>query len=129
MAADPNPALRAQLIADRASLAPQIRGLPDVANTSVSADMVAALNQQLHVRVRRRDLIQAVLDQLDQTVTSLVALEADGWPDAVPHAVLSQSLFDELHGEQSDVESAVAVFVDQQAASIKVTLGDPIPKT
>lgn len=130
MAADPNPALRAQLVAARDALAPQIRGLADVAATSVSAEMIVALNLQLGVRMHRADLIQSVLNQLDQTVSWLRTLEADGWPDPVPPGVLNQSLFDELQGEQSDVESAVAVFVDQQqAASIKVTLGDPVPKT
>ena len=129
MATDPAPALRAQLIADRDAMAPQIRGLPDIAATSVSADMIVAINQQLHIRQRRRDLINAVLEMLDGVTGALDLLEADGWPTPVSVSTLSASLFEELRGEQSDVAAAVAVFKAEQAASIAVRLGDPVPKT
>jgi hypothetical protein len=132
MAADPNPALRAQLVAARDALAPQIRGLPDIAATSVSPDMIAALNQQLAVRVRRRDLIQAVLDHLDLTVGTLDALGADGWPAPVSFATLHAALFDELQGEQSDLEAAVAVFKEELVVGFNpavpvVDVTQPVP--
>lgn len=129
MADTPNPALRDQLINDRNALAQAIRGLPDVASTTVSPDAVTVLNQQLAIRVRRRDLIQDVLDVLDRVVAALDLLEADGWPAPVSKATVSASIFEELQEEQSDVQAAVAVFQREQAASIKVNLGAPTPKT
>lgn len=111
MANDPNPSLRAQLVANVAVLAPEIRVLPDLAAfKSISGELFDALTQQLEVRVRRLEFIQAVLDGLDLVVSRLEALEADGWPTPVPHTVLPPRLFNELQGEQADVEAAVAIF-------------------
>ena len=121
MAADPNPALRTQLKADYDALAPQIRGLPDIAGAAVSPTLIAALDAELAIRERRRDLIQAALDQLDRVVTALVALEADGWPEPVEQMTLDPVLFAELQGEQRDTAAAAAVF-RQQAA---ITIGPP----
>lgn len=129
MADDPNPALRAQLLKDIDDMARQIRGLPDIAATSVSQRLADALRSQLALRVRRRDLIQSVLDRLDVVVAGLAELQADGWPTPVKLATLDTELWTELQGEQSDVEAAVAVFEREQAAMIKVKLGEPEPKT
>lgn len=128
MADDPNPALRAELIAAQKVLAPQIRGLHDLVATSISADLAAAINQQIIVRERRRDLIQAALDRLDAVVDARTALEADGYP-TLPGSVIEPDLFKELQGENSDLDAAVAVFKEDIAANISVTLGAPTPKT
>lgn len=113
MAEDINAVLRAQLVKDRDAEAPRIRGFPDITHAPVSSDLTAALNQQLTVRERRRDLIQAVLNEMDRTVTALAALEADGWPAPVSLATLSVALFKELQGVLSDADAAVAVFNEE----------------
>lgn len=120
MADDINPMLRAQLINDRDAEAPRIRGLPDVAATSISDDAKAAVAQQLAVRVRRRDLIQVVLDDLDRARAAVDALENDGWPNPVSLATVNTALFTELQGEQSDVQAAVALFRQEAAITLDV---------
>jgi hypothetical protein len=109
MAADPNPALRSELNAALAVLAPQIRGLHDMAAVSISPDLLAEINAQITVRERRRDLIRAVISNLDTVVMALQALDADGYP-TLDAMIVQPELFTELQGEVSDLEAAAAVF-------------------
>lgn len=109
MAADPNPALRSELNAALNVLAPQIRGLHDMAAVSISQDLLAEINAQITVRERRRDLIRAVISNLDTVVMALQALDADGYP-TLDAMIVQPDLFTELQGEVSDLEAAAAVF-------------------
>jgi hypothetical protein len=127
MADDPNPALRAELTAALAVLAPQIRGLRDLSAVSISSDLVAEIIVQAGDRERRRDLIHAVISALDQVVATRVALEADGYPTLTTSPVV-QSLFSELQEEAGDLQAAVAVFTTDQAATMAITLGAPVVK-
>jgi hypothetical protein len=119
MAADPNPALRSELNAALAVLAPQIRFLhaikavaesPDpLAASSISPDLLVEIKAQIVVRERRRDLIKAVIANLDTVVMALQALDADGFP-TLDAMVLQPELFTELSSEVSDWGAAAAVF-------------------
>lgn len=131
MADDPNPALRAELVAAIEVLAPQIRGLHDLALVSITADLAAEISKEIVVRERRRDLINAVIAMLDSAWQALNALEADGYP-SLPTAPIPAALFSELHGDEADIEAAVSLFT-QQAVSVgldvpNATIGQqPVP--
>jgi len=128
MADDINPGLRVKLLAALAALEPAIRGEPNVSPNSVSAPLIAAREQQLAVMVRRQQLIQAVLDQLDVSVSSLATLEADGYPAPVSPATLSVALFTELQGNQSDSDAAAAMFIEQQAVTADLAKATHTPQ-
>lgn len=117
MALDPNPALRTELLAALAVLAPQIRGLQDLAATpAISASLRGEVENQITARIRRRNLIQSVLDGLDAALGELSALEADGYP-ALPATPIPGGLFSELQTENSDIEAAVAIFATEKIAA------------
>jgi hypothetical protein len=53
---------------------------------------------------------------------------ADGYPD-LPPAQLDAALFNELQGQEADLDAAIEVFVPpQQAATMTIGLGSPEPK-
>lgn len=128
MADDPNPTLRAELLAAVAVLAPQIRGLHDLSTVSISAELRATISAQIADRERRRDLVQAVLNCLDQTLAALKLLEQDGYPQ-LPVTTLLQSQFLELQDEAGDLRAAVAVFQADAAAKLTIELGQPADKS
>lgn len=128
MADDPNPALRAELVAAVTVLAPQIRGLHDLEAVSISTELRTTISTQVADRERRRDLIQAVLNCLDQTLAALRLLEQDGYPQ-LPVMRLQQSQFLELQDEAGDIRAAVAVFQADAAAKLTIDLGQPADKS
>ena len=130
MADDPNPALRAELNAALAVLAPQIRGLNDLSKTSISPDLLIQVEDQITARVRRQALIQAVLNGLDAALGELEALESDGYPELPTMAVVG-SLFSELQEENSDLAAAVGVFspVETISAGPLSVSANPNPPT
>ena len=130
MADDPNPALRAELNAALAVLAPQIRGLNDLSKTSISPDLLIQVEDQITARVRRQALIQAVLNGLDAALGELEALESDGYP-ALPTMAVVGSLFSELQEENSDLAAAVGVFspVETISAGPLSVSANPNPPT
>jgi len=107
---DPNPALRAELEAAIAVLAPQIRGLHDFATPiSISPSLLADFNEQITERERRRNLEQAVIDALDAVIVARRALAADGYP-GLPNIAIPPELFAELQGQNSDLAAAAGIF-------------------
>ena len=126
MAADPNPALRAELNAALDVLAPQIRGLHDLAAVSISADLAASVAEQIVERERRRDLLNAAIATLDAGHDAMNALEADGYP-ALPDATIIASQFNELQEQSSDLDTAIGIFAEQ-ASKGTVVLGTPTAK-
>lgn len=129
MAEDPNPVLRAELNAAIAVLDPQIRGLDDMEHVSVSPELRAQFSATKKARIRRRDLCQAVLNNLDATFNAIKALEADGYPNLPPVAI-SPNLMTELGGQDSDLDEAIKLFEeDKSASTIAVELGAPTAKT
>jgi hypothetical protein len=127
MADDINPALRADLEAAKAVLEPQIRGLHDLINTSISGDLKAQIAVQIEIRERRRDKIQTVLNDLDGAVEDMEILERDGYPD-IGEAHLPDFLLTELSGEESDLDAALKLFKLEPAQNISIVLGAPVPK-
>lgn len=127
MADDLNPAFRAEITAARAVLAPQLRGLRDILNDTISAEAHAEVSGQIVVKERRDGLLSAMLAAMDGAVGAREALELDGYP-VVPTAKVSDAVLAELRGEVSDVQAAAAVFVVDSAVSISVGLGEPVSK-
>ncbi len=117
MADDINPARRTELLAAIAVLEPQIRGLHDLITTSISDDLKAAIQHQIVVRERRDSLLHMEIAALDEVNVAQDALLADGYP-ALNTGVLEPSLFQELTGEESDLDAAVAVFGQQSTISV-----------
>lgn len=119
MADDPNPTLRAELVAANAVLAPQIRGLHDLAVVSISSDLAAEVAKQIAIRTDRRDLINAVIAALDVAWQALNTLQANGYP-SLSTAPLQPSLLSELRGEETDLDAAVGLFTAEPTITLDV---------
>lgn len=124
---DPNPDLRAELLAALAVLYPQIRGLEDLGHVSISGELASSVAAQLEAHVRRRDLIQATLDGLDAVLAQRDALAVDGYPET-PLADIPINLFRELQGEMDDLVKAAAIFEAEPPPTATVALGEPTDK-
>jgi len=123
---DPNPALRAELLAALAILVQSIRGLRALLAGHNSPELRTAISDQIDSRERRRALVQAALDGLDAVVSARLSLAADGYP-ALDSKELDGLLFAELQQEQADLEAALAVFkLLAMATKLEVKLGDPV---
>ena len=133
---DPNPALRAELMAALAVIDPQIAGLVRLlaASTTPSSDpamptilqspeLQARFQAAYEGRESRRILLQAVVDALDAVVAARRRLHTNGYPnlDVLP---LVPTLLDELRAERANLEAAIAQF---QAATPET--GDFHPQT
>lgn len=113
MADDINHTLRSELNAALEALAPQLRGLADLAaSPTISGELQGVVRQQIADRDRRQTLIKAVLAALDNAIEQMKALQADGYPD-LPTVPLAQ--FAELKAEQADIAAAAAIFTDEAA--------------
>lgn len=122
MAADPNPALRAELAAAIAVINPKIRGLQELlAVPFISEALAAHIRDELEADQRRLNLLHTVLARLDDVVDALVELEATGYP-TVPPVTLPTPLLDELQAMLADLQQAAQIFSVQAARlSIAVT--------
>jgi len=122
MAADPNPALRAELVAARGVLEEQIVGLDALEDIGATSP---ALHQHLADKfashIRRRELIDQVLVRLDEAVAALGLLEADGYPDAL-ESFLNIELYRELAGKISAIETAFALFLRELSGATRIDL-------
>ena len=126
---DPNPTLRAELMAALAVLAPQIRGLQDLLAMALSADLHAQISAQITARTTRQQLIMTVIGGLDAVVNQRETLNDNGYP-GLPAVTVAGSLFSELQEENSDIAAALAVFtVDQITAGPLTTSPNPNPPT
>lgn len=112
--------LRAELVADLDVIAPQIRGLHYLVQINVFPDLVSEESSRIVDRERRRDLIQNVITALD-------ALVADGYPDLLPDQIQPQ-LFSELQGELSDIQAAANIFQQVVAEHLQINFSPPVPK-
>lgn len=127
MADDINPARRAELLAAIAVLEPQIRGLQDLMGTSISGDLKNAIQHQIDVRTHRHGLLVGEIATLDQVNMAQDALLADGYP-TLDTSVLESRLFQELTGEESDLDAAVAVFGQQATIAVGTPTFTPQPE-
>lgn len=128
MADDINPALRAELVAALDVLTPELRGLHDLTNVSISPELASSVWLQIVIRERRSNLIQLMINAMDNALVTLTKLEADGYPTLDP-ATIDPSEFTELQGEKSDLETAISLFTPESpASSLVVNLGQPVAR-
>lgn len=128
MADDINPARRTELSDQRMALQPQIRGLHDLRNASVTDELRAEIDARIAVLERRAGFIGAELDLMDQTNAAHDTLVGDGYP-TLDNAVIRQDLFDQLQGQIADLQAAAGTFdADQPAAALTIGLGTASPK-
>lgn len=109
MAAEPNPALRAEIQAAVDTLVPQVRGLEYFLKISVLPAAVRAIGDELQVRKRRLDCLDAVLGALDAVISKLNALYADGYPTFKPNDG-TQAVFQEIQDEEAALVLAANLF-------------------
>jgi len=101
-----------------ALLVPKNRGLEDLLKVSLSAESLAAVKKTLEDHVRRRTLLQTLIDALS-------ALEGDGYPE-VPKFTVPSEVFKELQEQLGDIEAAIAEFLERaMATTMSVSLGLP----
>lgn len=123
---DPNPTLRAQLMASLAVIEPQIRGLIDLRATPEAVDLSTAMTAQITQYQNRQALIQNVINDLNQAQVDMLALEANGWPAPII-TELPPSTFAELISEMSDLAAAAATFAANGPAAVE--FDDTVPHT
>lgn len=128
MADDINFDRRTELEAALDVLEPQIRGLHDLAAVSISRDLKAAIDREVAARERRRNLIRAEIAEMDQANTAHDKLLADGYPN-LNVVALEPALFDELQGENADLDAATAIFDTDRAATLTMTFSNPQSQT
>jgi len=128
MADDINAARRTELSNQLRDLEPKIRGLDDIAapGVSISQELRTKVVEQSNYYKNRRALLQAELGAMDAVNQRHGDLLADGYPDLAPASV-PDSLFAELHEEQSDINAAVSVF-QSEATGMAISIGAPQPK-
>lgn len=123
---DPNSALRNELNTALGVIEPQIRGLQDLSQVSISGDLRVILEQELGKRTHRRDLINEVLSQLDSVVGGRNLLDQDGYP-ALEDVSIPEPMFRELQGEKTDLEAAESIF-QEAASAVRIIPGTPEDK-
>lgn len=111
-------AFRAEVQAALDTVLPQIRGLQDLQVASIEPDTKTAVDEELAVNVRRRDLLQTNL-------AALTKLEDDGYP-ATPKKPVPASVYEELLQQKADLEAALAEFEASVASSVDIALGDAV---
>lgn len=98
-------------------LDPEIDGLENFTNASISTEAKETVASALQDRVRRRDLQRAVLKAIQELV-------ADGYPTR-PKALTRADLFVELTKEFDAMAEAIKVFEEiPPAAKMELTLGE-----
>jgi hypothetical protein len=108
---DPNPALRAELIAAQDVLEPQIDGLSKWQMiVSLSPGLLTDFGDVLAARQQRITLIIIALQALDAVVIAIDNLKADGYPALEPMPIV-QEQFDEAQRELANLETALQQLV------------------
>jgi hypothetical protein len=114
--------LRAELLAAKQTIEPQIEGLKDFDSLNLHADSKAAIDVALEDYGRRLDLIIKGLAALD-------ALSGDGYPN-MPVRAVPQTIFSDLENNVDTIEAAFAQFAPiAQATKVLITAGTPVPRT
>ena len=131
MSTDPNPELRAELVAARGVLEPQIRGMADTVSlrTSTLTDATRAkVEEGLERRQQRDTLLANAIAAYDNLVAQLITLSDDGYP-ALPKFDVPPAIFTELQGQKSDTVTALDEFeMEPQVAGATFSFPAPTPK-
>lgn len=101
MADDPNPTLRAEYLAALDVIERKLRGQRNLIRSTISAELLAKINERIAQLEHRATLVQGGLTALDADHSARDALEADGYP-ALPKFQLLGSLFQELQEDMAD---------------------------
>lgn len=114
--------LKAELLAAKALIKPQIEGLHDFDSLNLHAESKAVIDTAIVDYERRLGLINTALDALG-------ALSGDGYP-TMPVRAVPQKIFVDLEENVSTIEAAFAQFSSiGQAVNVIITAGTPVPKT
>jgi hypothetical protein len=112
--------LKAELLAAKASIEPQIEGLHDFARLNLKPETLAIVQAATVDFERRLSLIVATLTALDN-------LAADKYPDLPPREV-AQAVFFDLKDNVSTIEAAFAKFDALEATQVVINAGPPYPR-
>ncbi len=110
---DPDPGFREELLAAIAVLDPEIDGLQDLMNASISAEAKDGVALGLVDRSRRRDLERSLIQAMDLVNALRSKLKNDGYP-SWPTTIFPRTIVDELKKESDSMLAApagVAAFV------------------
>lgn len=113
--------LKAELLAAKAVIVPQIEGLHDFARLNIKEGTKAKVDEAIVDFERRLGLIETALAALN-------GLSADNYPDVPTRSVLAE-VYNDLNENVSTIEAAFAKFapIDEAVAAV-ITPGTPTPK-
>lgn len=115
-------ALRAKLNAARNTLLPQLQGYKDfvvIANLWLSSEAREEILQSYNAASLR-------LANIDETLSSLDDLEADGYPSPLTNSI-TPAVRDELLAHQAAIAAAMTGFYVPAISAI-ITMGTPVDK-
>jgi len=113
--------LKAELLAAKATIEPQIEGLHDFDSLDLHPDSKTIIDTAIVDYERRLKLI-------NEALAALGALAGDGYPN-MPVRPVPQSIFVDLEDNVSTIEAAFAQFSSiGQAVNVVITAGTPKPR-
>lgn len=114
--------LKAELLAAKAVLEPEIEGLHDFARLNIKPETLAGVQSATTDFERRLQLIIAVLAALD-------ALAADNYPD-VPQRSVIEDIYEDLQDNVNTITAAFEKFTPiGEATSVTIIPGTPTVKS
>src|SRR5882724_512239 len=112
---------KAELLAAKTIITPQIEGLHDFARLNLHPDTAAIIAQAIDDFERRLSLIDTSLD-------SLKGLQNDNYPNMDSRSVLSE-IYSDLQANVSTIEAAFQKFEPEpEARTVTITAGTPESK-
>lgn len=113
----------------QSDLDPQIRGLQDKVNDTLSDELRAILQERLNMLQTIANQVSVARSQQQSADTALAALEDGGGFPTIPDTPIPPHLLDELAREDADNAAASGGFgAAAQASNIAVKLGTPVSK-
>jgi len=112
--------LKAELIAARDTILPQIEGLEDFRSLDLKAATLTKVEQTLEDFANRRNLIA-------DTLRAIEGLENDDFPN-MPDVSVDQTVYADLKENRDTIEAAFNKFTSEMAATLGVSVGTPETK-
>jgi hypothetical protein len=107
--------LKIELLGVKTVMEPELEGFKDFARLNINPDTAAAISTADADFTRRLKLINEVITALD-------ALKADGYPTLDTRSV-SSKVYDDLKANATTIEAALAMFADNEAVKAVITPG------
>ena len=120
---DPDPALRAELMAAIAVIDPMIKGLEDLSTIPPSSDLGLIVAAELAKLQHRRILLDRAVGALDIVVDARITLVDDGYP-VIDQVQIPTVIFDELNAEVANVQAAAKLFQSMAPTSVEFDVAD-----